>query len=215
MMSNISLKTRYFMAEFYGTFLMIFLGVGVFSIIGNYLSIALIVGAAYLLSAYTLDHISHAHFNPIITLAAWIDQRLTLKTALLYWGAQLGGAIFGYLSLPLFNVQVLFSRSLSFSARDYGLFAFVAYILVYVYLAVSENDKKRPFLGLAVGSTYMALTLLTISSTFGILNPLRALEMTSIVPVVLMTLSLASGTLLATLFYKGLAYQATKYQKHA
>lgn len=214
-MKNVSLPVRYFMAEFYGTFLMIFLGVGVFSIIGNYLSIAVIVGATYLFSAYTLDHISHAHFNPVITLAAWIDQRLNLKTALIYWGAQLGGAVFGYISLQLFNVQGFFTRDIIFSARDLGILAFMGYILVYVYLAVSENQEKRPFLGLAVGVTYMVLTLLTISSTYGILIPLRALEMTSLGSMLTMTLALAFGSALATLFYKYLAYKPTKYQTHA
>ena len=39
--------------------------------------------------------ISGAHFNPLVTLTAWLDQQLEARTALAYTGAQLAGGVAG------------------------------------------------------------------------------------------------------------------------
>lgn len=207
------MNLRIYMAEFYGTFILTFLGVGIYYFTGDILTVAFTVGTAYLIAAYTLDHISHAHFNPVITLAAFADQRLSMKTFGIYLFAQVTGALFGYLSLFLFNIQPFFSRPLDYSLADFGVLAFVSFILVYVYLAVSEQPSKRPFLGLAVGLTYSVLTLVTLNVTFGVLTPLRALEMTRIGPVLVSTAGLILGSLLAAGFYAHLKFNPVPVQK--
>lgn len=212
-MKHISMNIRYYMAEFYGTFILTFLGVGIYYLSGDILTVGLTVGLAYLSAAYTLDHISHAHFNPVITLAAYIDQRLSVKTVGIYLFAQVTGALFGYVSLFLFNIQPFFTRSLDYSFADFGLLAFVSFILVYVYLAVSEQPSKRPFLGLSVGLTYAVLTIFTINTTFGVLSPLRVLEMTQVWPMLVSTAGLILGSLLATSFYAHLKFNPVPVQK--
>ena len=212
-MKNISMNIRYYMAEFYGTFVLTFIGVGIYFVSGNHLVIALSVGFAYMIGAYTLDHISHAHFNPLFTLAAWVDGRMRLKTVGIYLFGQVTGALFGYLGHFLLNAQPFFARDLAFSARDAGLFAFVSFILVYIYLAVSEQKEKRAFLGLSVGITYAALTVLTMLPTYGLLSPLRIIEMQHVGMMLLSAGSLALGSLLAVAFYRQLKFHPTPYQQ--
>lgn len=211
-MKNISMNIRYYMAEFYGTFILTFLGVGIYYLSGDILTVGITVGIAYLIAAYTLDHISHAHFNPLVTLAAYIDQRMSVKTFGIYLVAQVSGALFGYVSLLLFNIQPFFSRPLDYAFADFGILAFVSFILVYVYLAVSEQPTKRPFLGLSVGLSYAVLTIFTINTTFGVLSPLRLFEMTEVMPMLVSTAGLMLGSLLAAGFYAQLKFNPVPLQ---
>jgi glycerol uptake facilitator-like aquaporin len=103
-----------------------------------------------------------------------------------------------------------------FSFRTYVLEIFFAFIVTYVYLAVSEQPERRPFLGLAVGLSY---TLVLIVSTGmiegGFVHPLRFIETFifdgtfPVLALLLVWFSLEIGGLLAALFYKYLKYKNT------
>jgi len=214
---NIPLNVRYYMAEFYGTFMLFFLGIGAILLTGNALIGALAFGAAYLISAMTLMHISHAHFNPVITLAAWLDGRMEMKTLWVYVFGQLTGALFGVLSLLLFTNVVFEGIPYQvFSLPVYILEVFFAFVVVYVYLAVSEQPDRRPFLGLAVGASYALVFLLAARmQNGGVIHPLRFFESLifngsfNIGAILLTWFSLEVGGLLAAFFYKYLKFNPT------
>lgn len=212
---NISLNVRYYMAEFFGTFLLFFIGIGAFYLTGNPFLGALSFGGSYLMAAMTLQHISKAHFNPVITLAAWLDKRITMKELWIYVFGQVTGALFGVLSLLLFEnpFNEIITYDL-FSLRTYTLEVFFAFIIVYVYLAVSEQPERKPFLGLAVGMSYALVFLLSLGmNQGGIIHPLRFIETgllnasINVFHLLVLWFSLEVGGLLAALFYRYLKYK--------
>ncbi len=181
---------------------------------------ALALGGSYLIAAMTLQHISQAHFNPVITFAAWLDGRLPVKTLWVYLFGQFTGAIFGVLSLLLFELPSTPAVAYDwFNLRTYTLEMFFAFIVVYVYLAVSEQTDRRAFLGLAVGVSYSLIALLaSFMAEGGLLHPLRFIE-TGILQgdfdflqILALWFSLEVGALLAALFYKYLKFQNTPHQ---
>src|ERR1700691_1284051 len=88
-------------AEFIGTFALIFAGVGSIcadqflrtSGLGGLglLGIAAAQGMAIAIMVTSLGHISGGHFNPAITLGFWVTRRHTTFDSLAYWVAQLAG----------------------------------------------------------------------------------------------------------------------------
>lgn len=57
--------------------------------------VALVFGLTITALAYSLGHISGAHFNPAVTLSLWLSGNVGLATLVLYTLAQVGGAILG------------------------------------------------------------------------------------------------------------------------
>lgn len=88
-------------AEFVGTFTLIFIGAGaIISSGGNdFLLIALAHGLAIGVMASALAHVSGGHFNPAVTLGALAGRRISVRLAAVYWGSQLVGAVAGAITL--------------------------------------------------------------------------------------------------------------------
>src|SRR6266849_9622542 len=88
-------------AEFVGTFALIFFGAG--SICAEQflhgtggpglLGIALAHGLAIGLMVTAMGHISGGHFNPAVSIGFWVTRRISTLDIILYWAAQLAGAI--------------------------------------------------------------------------------------------------------------------------
>src|SRR6266851_1637667 len=90
-----------FVAEFLGTFALIFFGAG--SICADrylqasggslgLLGIALAHGLAIAIMVSALGHISGGHFNPAVSIGFWVTKRIGTMEVFLYWAAQLAGA---------------------------------------------------------------------------------------------------------------------------
>src|SRR5258705_3249870 len=84
---------RKYIAEFIGTFFLV-LTIGC-TVIPKVLGVIppLAIGAALMVMVYAAGHVSGAHFNPAVTLAAWIRGRCETKDVLPYWIAQEFSAI--------------------------------------------------------------------------------------------------------------------------
>jgi aquaporin TIP len=81
-------------AEFVGTFTLIFIGGGAGIASGHdIVAVALANGLAIGIMVSNLGHISGGHFNPAITLGFVVTRRITAMLALVYWAFQLLGAI--------------------------------------------------------------------------------------------------------------------------
>lgn len=85
------------LAETFGTFLLTLVTVGVLvysplNAVGG-LGLALAGGFAYIAGAAAVGRVSGAHFNPAISLGAWLGGRISVGSMLSYWGAQLVGAV--------------------------------------------------------------------------------------------------------------------------
>jgi len=226
---KITLAFRHFMAETYGTYVVVFLGTLTYvMVVSTNAFLALVLsavayGGSYMAMHYTLSHISGAHFNPIITIAAREDGRLTTKQALNYIVAQVLGALTAGIMVvwlaslsPLLTFQVLGFRTLS----PYGVSAipamiiemFIGFFIVYVYLAVSQR-KIASYTGLSVG-LMMFISMLAVGLlTGGHANPARSIATLIFMGTVGLQQLAAYvvapivGALLARLFYKYLKFE--------
>ena len=85
---------RKLIAEFVGTFTLIFIGAGAGLVGGgDIVSIGLANGLAIGLMVTAVGHISGGHFNPAVTLAMLVTGRIEVPEAIRYWIAQLTGAL--------------------------------------------------------------------------------------------------------------------------
>src|SRR6195256_1705353 len=101
-------KPQKLVAEFVGTFVLIFFGAG--SICADQflrtggqgglglLGIALAHGLAIGIMVTSLGQISGGHFNPAVTIGFWVTRKVSTFDTLAYWVAQLaGGTVAAYL----------------------------------------------------------------------------------------------------------------------
>src|SRR3954469_11277619 len=93
-----------FSAEFLGTLVLVLFGCGAAVLGGDQvgqLGIALSFGFAIVALAYGLGPISGGHVNPAVSLGAYLAGLLPLRQMLLYWVAQVAGALAGAAILAL------------------------------------------------------------------------------------------------------------------
>ncbi|MDR2660721.1 MAG: aquaporin [Lactobacillaceae bacterium] len=109
---------RKYIAEFFGTFIVIFLGTAsiVFSTASKNvgaLTIPLIFGFAVITSTYAFGDVSGGHFNPAISFAATINKRMSWKDFFGY----IVGQILGALSASLLVLLLLTSYVKTFAVQ--------------------------------------------------------------------------------------------------
>lgn len=85
------------LSETFGTFLLtlVIVGMLVYGPLNSAQALGIALGGAfaYIAGAAAVGRISGAHFNPAISLGAWLGGRISITAMFSYWGAQLVGAI--------------------------------------------------------------------------------------------------------------------------
>ncbi|MCS7222991.1 MAG: aquaporin [Armatimonadetes bacterium] len=182
--------TRAMVAEFVGTFALVFAGCG--AIIANSalkaedkfggLGIALAFGLTIMVMVYALGPASAAHFNPAVTLGFCIAGRFPWKFAPHYWIAQVAGAVIAsFFHWALLNeaVNVDFgATTLKDINSGTGLIveAILTLFLMVVIMAVATDKRAAPGIaGLAIGSAVIVGALGGGAFTGGSMNPARSL----------------------------------------
>jgi aquaporin Z len=171
------LEMKKFIAEFIGTFFLVFT-VGC-TVIPNAAGVIapLAIGAALMVMVYAGGHISGGHFNPAVTLAVFVRGRCEAKDVIPYWVAQLLGAVAAALAaifvigksgtpMEIKNVPVAFVAEFLFT-----------FALAYVVLncATSKDTANNSFYGLAIGLTVMTGAFSVGAISGGAFNPAVAL----------------------------------------
>ena len=117
----------------------------------------LAIGSALMVMIYAGGHISGGHYNPAVTLAAWIRGKCATADLVPYWIAQFAGA-----SLAAVTVTYLRGDFGSPGADPVLPKVFLAeflftFALAYVVLnvATSKGTSGNSFYGLAIGFTVM------------------------------------------------------------
>jgi MIP family channel proteins len=88
------------LAEFIGTFALIFIGAGAGALgIGGLVGVAFAHGLVVLCFAYAYGHISGTHINPAVTLGVWAAGKIDAARAGSYIVFQIVGGIVGALTL--------------------------------------------------------------------------------------------------------------------
>lgn len=173
-------------AEFVGTFALIFMGMGSIAFIQSNLlvGVAFAHGLTIAVMASAVGHISGGHFNPAVTLAFLVTRRIAPALASLYWLAQLAGAVLGALALralfpseanldagvPVVNPTINLGQGLAIEAL-------LTFFLVWVVFAtaVDPGGAFKTISGLAIGLTITIGILATGPLTGAPMNPARAL----------------------------------------
>jgi len=189
-------KPQKLVAEFIGTFALIFAGVG--SICADQfirassngqsnlglLGIALAHGLAIGIMVTSLGHISGGHFNPAVTIGFWVTRKLSTFDTLAYWAVQLaGGAAAAYL-LRLLPVDIWGAVQLGTPALANGISrmdgrifeAVMLFFLVFVVFATAVDEKGafNKVAGFAIGLSITMGALFGGPFTGAALNPARA-----------------------------------------
>ncbi len=90
---------RIWLAEFIGAFALVFIGVGAIASSLPPVGVALAFGLVVAVMVSAVGPISAAHFNPAVTVGFLVLRRITLWQVLLYWSAQIAGALAAMLLL--------------------------------------------------------------------------------------------------------------------
>lgn len=172
-------------AEFLGTFCLLFAGTG--AIIINdvsggavtHIGIALTFGLIVLAMIYSLGDISGAHLNPAVTLAFFAARRFDGRHVLPYIGSQLCGAFAASLLLRFLfpNHETLGATLPSGTAAQSFVLEFVlSAILMFVILNVSSGSSERGITaGIVVGSVIALEAMFAGPISGASMNPVRSI----------------------------------------
>jgi aquaporin Z len=177
-------------AEFVGTFTLIFIGVG--SIVAanqihdpSLIGVAIAHGLAIGVMVSALGHISGGHFNPAITFGFLITRRIKPALGLLYLAAQLAGAAAAALLvrdlLPRTTTEAVHLGVPAVgggvdAASAFGLEAILTFFLAWVVFATAVDPRGtfKSIAGLAIGLTITIDILFGGPFTGAAMNPARA-----------------------------------------
>jgi len=219
---KLTMTIRQFLAEFYGTFILVFVGTGsiAFGLGQDLLGVAIAFGTGALIAIYTIGHISGAHLNPAVSLAMVLDRRMNWKQFGVYLFGQFLGALFASLTLMLGSEADAFTSlgASGFTAPTTALTViifemFLTFILVYTVLAASQRKPLQPLMGLIVAFTLIGLILIGGPISSASLNPIRSLAPalleggTALSQVWVYIVGPMLGSVLAVIFYRFLKFK--------
>ena len=173
-------------AEFVGAFTLIFVGVGsiVFAPQTGLVGVALAHGLAIAVMASAVGHISGGHFNPAVTFGFLVTRYIAPSLALVYWVAQLAGAMLAAVALRLtFPSESNLDSGVPVLNPTIGvgsgmaLEAILTFLLVWVIFATAADPGGafKSIAGLAIGLTITINILAVGPLTGAAMNPARAL----------------------------------------
>jgi aquaporin Z len=173
-----------YLAEFIGTFALVFCGTG--AIIVNeqsngslgLIGIALTFGIIISAMIYVFGNISGTHINPSVTIALVIGKLTTLKDALIYVFAQISGAILASILL-----KFMFSENLTLGAtipsgdlvQSFILEFVLTFFLMLAILGVTSKKEFSSLAGLIIGMVVTGIILFAGPISGGSFNPARSI----------------------------------------
>jgi len=147
---------RKYVTEFVGTLGLVFT-VGC-AVMGKAALAPLAIGAALMVFVYAGGHISGGHYNPAVSLAAFLRGRLSRGDLGPYWLAQIAGAAVAaaaakfVVNPPRFAALHLSGRAIGAALVAELIFTF-ALCYVVLNVATSKDHPGNSFYGLAIGFT--------------------------------------------------------------
>ena len=177
-----------FLAELFGTFTLV--AVGSTSILaalrlggGDTGAVELIApfgfGLALLAGLYAFGEVSGGHYNPAVSLAMYLDRRLSVAELLRYWLAQFVGAILAsaVLLLPFTDDDVANTATVP-GVGDGAAFAIeviMTAVFVAVILQATRSPGYRSSALVAIPLTLLVIHFAAIPFTGSSVNPARTL----------------------------------------
>ena len=183
------------MAEFFGTFVLVFIGTGAAVLAGThvgFLGISFAFGLSVLTMAYAIGHISGCHLNPAVTISMLATGKIPAKDAVGYMIAQIAGAIVGSALLWLIasgkadytiaanglgqdGVEQGSPDKYSLSSGLAAEIALTAIFLLVIHGATSKNNGNTAQAGIAIGLALTMIHIVGIPVTGVSVNPARSI----------------------------------------
>lgn len=173
-------KLRPCIAEFIGTFALIFVGIGAIKTAGHdVLAVALAHGLTIAAFASATMHISGGQLNPAVTFGLVCSGHMTWAAAIRYWIAQLlGGVSAALICFSLFGRDVVVTGTPQLAinlttGQGIILEAIMTFFLVFVVHGTAVDERGRRIAGLAIGATITLDILFGGPLTGAAMNPAR------------------------------------------
>lgn len=174
-------------AEIIGTFVLVLFGTGTAVLGGGIegvgiLGISMAFGLSIVAMAYCIGTVSGCHVNPAVSIAMFVNKRITATELGLYIVGQLIGAVLASLTLYYFLVQSSLPTT-NFGQNSFGALgmggAFVVeliltFVFVLVIIVVTGKQGNANLAGLVIGFTLVLIHLLGIPLTGTSVNPARS-----------------------------------------
>jgi aquaporin Z len=181
---------RKYAAEFIGTFVLTFMGCGSAMFLGcdpagGHLAVALAFGLSIVAMAYVIGGVSGCHINPAVSIAMYLDKRLSSIEFINYVISQVFGAIFAAVLLKLmtmFGINDLTGGLGTNGVANAGGFIgaliveiILTFIFVFTIMGVTSNDKMGGVAGIVIGLTLTFVHIVGIPLTGTSVNPARSI----------------------------------------
>ena len=176
---------RKLVAEFIGTFMLVFVGCGAIAVdattggVVGHVGVSLAFGLVVMVMIYATGHISGAHFNPAVTLAFAAVSRFSWRQVPGYILSQVGGALCaaGVLSVVFVEGGTLGSTAPSVAlTATFIVEILLSFALMFVIIAVATDSRAEgQMAGLAIGGTVATAALFGGPLTGASMNPARSL----------------------------------------
>ena len=184
-----------YIAEFVGTFVLVFASCGAAVIAGEvigFAGVSFAFGLSLMAMVYAIGPISGCHINPAVTLGIILCKKMDAKYAPGYMLAQVLGAVVGAAVLMVIVQGApggYDAASAGFAANGYGEYSpgrysmpaaliteiVLTFILVYTVLAATDIRAPVGFAGVAIGFVLTLVHLVGIPITNTSVNPARSI----------------------------------------
>jgi aquaporin Z len=192
-MSSIPSSKKY-LAEFLGTFVLVFMGCGSAVLAGKYIGfvgISFAFGLSVLVMVYAIGGISGCHINPAISISMLASGKMKLEDTVIYVIVQCMGAVIAAVVLyavalgnPSYSLAVNGLGQNGYDAASPGGFSMISgfiaeVILTFIFLLVihGSTSERAPkgFAGISIGLSLVLIHLVGIPITGTSVNPARSL----------------------------------------
>jgi aquaporin Z len=171
-----------YLGELLGTMILVGLGsMGILAMGGaagaaEVIGIGLGFGLALLAGIWVVGHITGAHFNPAVTLAALLDKRLSLSDAIGYWVAQFAGATMGSLLILAATGEpaAVAATTTGYTDLQAAIVAEIVLTTVFVWTILSVTRLGANHAPMAIGLVLVGVHVVGIPFSGASVNPARS-----------------------------------------
>jgi len=177
--------SKQLVAEFIGTYMLVFCGCGAVVIdqVSNgavtHVGVAITFGLIVMSLIYALGNISGAHLNPAVSIAFVVAKRFPLPRLFPYVLSQVLGAVAASLTLKLlFPSNVLLGATLPAGSdmQSFVLEILLTFFLMFVVINMATGSKEvGMFAGLAIGSVVLLEAMFAGPISGASMNPARSI----------------------------------------
>ncbi|WP_406657641.1 MIP family channel protein [Methanolobus sp. ZRKC2] len=180
---------RKYLAEFIGTFALVFIAAGSNAV--DHLSygslgltgMAIATGVTVMVMIYAVGHISGAHINPAVTISMAVTKKMGIRDCFAYIMSQVAGAcVASILLLKIFPSSV---NTVNLGATSLGanvgpetgilIEALLTFLLVFTIFGVAVDSRSPPGIaGFAIGAFVLLAILFGGPVTGASMNPARS-----------------------------------------